>query len=69
MAFAGLRDTIRAFASAEHGAVTVDFVVLTGALVSLGLLVITIVVDGVMDTTTGIEAYLLTVEVNDGTAD
>jgi len=46
------------FAKDENGAVTVDWVVLTGAIVGLGLAVIATVGDGALDYSSGIGAHL-----------
>ena len=46
------------FAKDEDGAVTVDWVVLTGAIVGLGLAVIGTVGNGALDYSSGIGAHL-----------
>ncbi len=51
-------NTIKAFAANESGAVTVDWVVLTAAIVGLGLAVITSVRSGVGDLATDISTSL-----------
>lgn len=47
----------------EDGAVTVDWVVLTGAAVGLGILVIALVANGATDRSTGVGAQLSTMKV------
>ena len=49
---------LKTFATAESGAVTVDWVVLTAALVGLGLAVMGVVSGGVEDLTGDIETQL-----------
>lgn len=51
------------FLQDEDGAVTVDWVVLTAAIVGLGVLVITTVAGGALDTTTGLTAHINKKEV------
>ncbi len=51
-------DTLMNFANDEDGAVTVDWVVLTAAIVGLGVAVITTVKDGAIDQADGVGAYL-----------
>ena len=51
---------IKNFASNESGAVTVDWVVLTAALVGLGLAVMAVVSGGVEDLSGEIQASLVT---------
>ena len=46
------------FAREEDGAVTVDWVVLTAAIVGLGVLVITTVAGGALDHTSGLNSHL-----------
>lgn len=46
------------FIEAEDGAVTVDWVVLTAAIVGLGIAVITTVSQGAVDHATGLGAHL-----------
>jgi hypothetical protein len=50
--------SVEEFFGAEDGAVTVDWVVLTAAIVTLGIVVITTVAGGALDQSTGIGAYL-----------
>lgn len=50
--------SFRRFARDEDGAVTVDWVVLTAALVGLGVLVVNTVASGVLDTSRGIDDEL-----------
>ena len=47
------------YLDAEDGAVTVDWVVLTAALVGLGILVITTVGRSATDMSTGVNAHLM----------
>ena len=49
---------INQFFADEDGAVTVDWVVLTAAIVGLGIAVITIVAGGATDYATGVGGYL-----------
>lgn len=49
---------IRQFWLNEDGAVTVDWVVLTAAIVGLGVAVITTIGNGALDTSTGVGAHL-----------
>ena len=52
---------LKHFAKSEDGAVTVDWVVLTAAIVGLGIAVITTVSGGATDTANGLGARLSTV--------
>lgn len=47
----------------ESGAVTVDFVVLTAAICTLGLVVVVAISGGATDLANGIENFLLNIEV------
>lgn len=49
---------INRFRQNEDGAVTVDWVVLTAAIVGLGVAVIALVADGALDHSTGVGAHL-----------
>ena len=51
------------FIQEENGAVTVDWVVLTAAIVGLGVVVITTVGEGAMDTSTGLGVALANKDV------
>jgi hypothetical protein len=51
-------DRLKSFASSECGAVTVDWVVLTAAVVGLGLVVMNTVSDGLADAATAIVSDL-----------
>jgi hypothetical protein len=51
--------TMRDFVLSERGAITVDWVVLTAAIVALGLAASAVVIDGVGDTTGDIETFLM----------
>lgn len=53
-----MRATFEAFLLAEDGAVTVDWVVLTGMIVGLGFAVITTIAGGALDHSTGLGAHL-----------
>ncbi|WP_417273352.1 Flp family type IVb pilin [Celeribacter halophilus] len=53
----------KTFSRDEDGAVTVDWVVLTAAIVGLGIAVLTSVGDGVMDLSDAIEKNLTDTEV------
>lgn len=52
------------FMKAEDGAVTVDWVVLTAAIVGLGVAVIGTVSDGALDHSSGLGAHLQSQEVS-----
>ncbi len=52
----------KSFRQNEDGAVTVDWVVLTAAIVGLGIAVITVVGKGVTDKSTGLGASIATVK-------
>ncbi len=56
---------IKNFAKSESGAVTVDWVVLTAAIVGLGLAVMAVVSGGVEDLTGEIQESLVTQNAND----
>ncbi|MEM8823280.1 MAG: pilus assembly protein [Pseudomonadota bacterium] len=58
-----------AFAADEAGAVTVDWVVLTAALVGLGLAVMTVVRGGVSDLSTDITQNLCGITISTTMAD
>ncbi len=49
---------LKRFRGDEDGAVTVDWVVLTGGVLILGILVASLIADGANDTSTGIGARL-----------
>ncbi len=53
-----MRVLVKSFLSAEDGAVTVDWVVLTGAVVGLGFAVIATIAGGALDHSTGLGAHL-----------
>ncbi len=61
-----LFDLINTFRSAEDGAVTVDWVVLTAAVIGLGVLALTMVQRGVAELSTKIETGLTAIEPFDG---
>ncbi len=56
-------NTVKAFAASESGAVTVDWVVLTAAIVGLGLAVVTSVRSGVQSLGTDISNSLTSASV------
>ena len=56
-------NTIKAFAANESGAVTVDWVVLTAAIVGLGIAVVASVTTGVRGVSTEIRESLTAAEV------
>lgn len=49
---------IRKFGNSEDGAITVDWVVLTAAIVGLGVAVVTIIAGGATDNASGIGAVI-----------
>lgn len=49
---------IRKFVNSDSGAVTVDFVVLTGAIVGLGLAVATLILPNLMPVASGVQPAL-----------
>lgn len=53
-----MRIFVEKFIFAEDGAVTVDWVVLTGAVVGLGFAVIATIAGGALDHSTGLGAHL-----------
>ena len=53
-----MRELLAQFVAEENGAVTVDWVVLTAAIVGLGIAVISTVSRGALDHSAGIGAYL-----------
>ena len=53
-----MRAIVQSFLSGEDGAVTVDWVVLTGAVVGLGFAVIATIAGGALDHSTGLGAHL-----------
>ncbi|MEQ9041396.1 MAG: hypothetical protein RIE24_23995 [Silicimonas sp.] len=53
-----MRASITKFLFEEDGAVTVDWVVLTGAVVGLGFAVIATIAGGALDHSTGLGAHL-----------
>jgi Flp pilus assembly pilin Flp len=55
-----MTNLIKNFAASESGAVTVDWVVLTAAIVGLGIAAMAVVSGGVEDLTRDIETQLLT---------
>jgi Flp pilus assembly pilin Flp len=59
-------EMIKTFAKSESGAVTVDWVVLTAAIVGLGLAVMSVVSGGIENLSGDINAQLLGTNVGDG---
>ncbi|GIT89926.1 hypothetical protein JANAI62_05900 [Jannaschia pagri] len=57
-------NTIKTFSADESGAVTVDWVVLTAALVGLGLAVMGVISGGIQDLSTDINNVLLQDNIN-----
>ncbi|SMX22711.1 Flp family type IVb pilin [Boseongicola aestuarii] len=58
-----MTELLKSFFRDDSGAVTVDWVVLTAAIVGLGFAVITTVGRGAIDTSTGLGAVLASKEV------
>ncbi|MEM8801482.1 MAG: hypothetical protein AAFX07_07720 [Pseudomonadota bacterium] len=58
-----MRVQFRNFLANEDGAVTVDWVVLTAAIVGLGVLVITTIAGGALDHTSGLNNHLANADV------
>lgn len=53
-----MRVFLKKFLTSESGAVTVDWVVLTAAIVGLGVIVITTVANGALDHSTGLGNHM-----------
>ena len=51
------------FRQCEDGAVTVDWVVLTAAIVGMGVVVITTIANGALDHTSGLNSHLANADV------
>lgn len=49
---------LKKFIRTEHGAVTVDWVVLTAAVVALAVAIVIVLVDGSVGVSAGIEAFM-----------
>lgn len=58
-----MRLKINNFLAAEDGAVTVDWVVLTAAIVGMGGFVITTIAGGALDHSSGLNSHLANAEV------
>ena len=58
-----MSDKFYRFFSDENGAVTVDWVVLTAAIVGLGVVVITTIANGALDHSSGLNSHLLNADV------
>ncbi len=58
-----MRAYIFGFLGDESGAVTVDWVVLTAAIVGMGVVVITTVANGALDHTSGLNSHLASANV------
>ena len=56
-------DQFNQFFTDENGAVTVDWVVLTAAIVGLGVVVITTIANGALDHSSGLNSHLLNADV------
>lgn len=54
---------LKTFLSSENGAVTVDWVVLTAAIVGMGVAVVTTVANGALDHTSGLNRHLANADV------
>ena len=53
-----MRVYMKKFLASEDGAVTVDWVVLTAAIVGLGVIVITTIANGALDNSSGLNNHL-----------
>ena len=53
-----MRGILERFAAEEHGAVTVDWVVLTAAIVGLAIAVVGSIANGALDYSTGLGAFV-----------
>lgn len=58
-----MKNWLSKFRKDESGAVTVDFVVLTAAICTLGLLVVVAISGGATDLANDIENFMLNIEV------
>ena len=58
-----MREFILGFLKSESGAVTVDWVVLTAAIVGMGVIVITTVANGALDHSSGLNNHLANADV------
>lgn len=58
-----MRSQINSFFKSEDGAVTVDWVVLTAAIVGMGVVVISTIAGGALDHTSGLNSHLADAEV------
>lgn len=58
-----MRACFEKFVASEDGAVTVDWVVLTAAIVGMGVVVVTIVANGALDHTSGLNNHLANADV------
>ena len=58
-----MRAYIQHFCRDDDGAVTVDWVVLTAAIVGMGVIVITTVAQGALDHTSGLNSHLANADV------
>ena len=58
-----MRANFKKFLESESGAVTVDWVVLTAAIVGLGVVVVTTVANGALDHTSGLNNHLANADV------
>ncbi len=60
-----MRNLVKKFGRDENGAVTVDWVVLTAAIVGLGIAVISTVAQGALNQSTGVGAYIASQDIPD----
>lgn len=58
-----MRAYIKNFTGSEDGAVTVDWVVLTAAIVGMGVVIITTVANGALDHSSGLNDHLANASV------
>jgi Flp pilus assembly pilin Flp len=58
-----MSNRLNQFLQDDDGAVTVDWVVLTAAIVGMGVVVVTTVANGALDQSSGLNSYLLDAEV------
>jgi len=56
-------NVLNQFLRDENGAVTVDWVVLTAAIVGLGVIVITTIANGALDQSSALNSHLLNADV------
>lgn len=61
-----MREYLYSFLSAEDGAVTIDWVVLTAAVVGMGFAVIAMIAGGALDHSGGLTAHIDSLNVTTG---